>query len=184
MSHPNWWETIDNFALGSAFRMDLEQLARKTVQETDSSKGTLAFIVDQGIAQMAVNLLPFFRHIVIKCGILGVLVVMHIPGHIVENSPWKTEGTNIQKRRIIARGKHQEIVVLQHFAALPVQTVINVTGAGDSFVGALLAYLGKDHSAFESPDTLQDAIFVAQKAASLSLQSHSAVSPVLSEDIP
>lgn len=183
MSHPIWWDTIDNFALGSAFRMDLEQLARKTVQETDPSKGTLAFIIDQGIAQMAVNLLPFFRHLVIKCGNLGVLVVMHIPSQAAKNSIWKNEGTNIHKKCIVAHGRHQEIVVLQHFAALPIQTVVNVTGAGDSFVGALLAYLGRDHSAFDSPDTLQNAIFAAQKAASLSLQSHSAVSPVLSEDI-
>lgn len=181
MSRPVWWEVIDNLSLGSAFRMDLEQLARKNVTEKDLTKGTLAFLVDQGVAQMAVNLLPFFQHLVVKCGDRGVLVVMRIAKQDSLTSNWKHERTNPLKRLIVARGNSEELVILQHFPALPIETVVNVTGAGDSFVGALLASIVQKPKAFYDPKACSDIIGFAQRAATLSLRSHCAVSPLLSE---
>ena len=60
------------------------------------------------------------------------------------------------------------------------RSISNVTGAGDSFVGALLACLACDSSKMYDPKGLQDIVTIAQKAAILTLQSHSAVSPFLS----
>ncbi len=43
MDHPVWWSTIDSLNIGSAFRMELEQLARKPASDHDAAAGTLAF---------------------------------------------------------------------------------------------------------------------------------------------
>lgn len=167
--------------LGSAFRMDLEQLARRNVTDLDVSKGTLSFLVDQGIAQMAVNLLPFFQHIIIKCGERGAIVVMRISPDEATTSPWGRERSNPQNRYIVAQGNNKEIVVLQHFPGLVAETVTNVTGAGDSFVGAVLASLSQNPQAFCNPKDLEQMITTAQQAAILTLQSELAVSPLLSD---
>jgi pseudouridine-5'-phosphate glycosidase/pseudouridine kinase len=160
--------------------MDLDQLARRPVSDQDEAQGNLAFLVDEGIAQKAVHLLPFFQHIVVKCGMQGVLVAMCIDGKDAANSGWANERSNPRLRYVVARGSSQEIVVLQHIPSLPIEAVANVTGAGDSFVGALLATLADNPHALYHPKALQTAIHTAQKAAVLTLQSHSAVSPLLS----
>lgn len=175
-SHPAWWHVIDSLGLDSKFRYDLEQLARNNVVEGDSSKGTLAFLVDRGVTQMAVKLLPFFQHLVVKCGAQGVLVVMRISSQAALTSSWAEPS----RRYITSRGSSGEIFVVQHFSPLHVEKVINVTGAGDSFVGALLASLARQPDTFQDPNKLSDVMFAAQTAATLSLQSHHAVSPLLS----
>ncbi|KAF5384895.1 hypothetical protein D9615_001481 [Tricholomella constricta] len=179
-SHPAWWHVIDNLALGSAFRADLEQLARKNVSDGDPSKGNLSFLLEQGVVQMAVKLLPFFQHLVIKCGEQGVLVVMRVSEPEVLVSPWAVKHSQTSQRTIIARGKSNEVIVLQHFPPHPIEEVLNVTGAGDSFVGALLANILQHPDAFHDPKKLSDAMFAAQNAAILTLQSRRAVSPLLS----
>jgi pseudouridine-5'-phosphate glycosidase/pseudouridine kinase len=179
-SHPSWWSVIDSFTLGSDFRRDLERLANKRASDNDISKGTLAFLVDQGVAQTMVKLLPFFQHLVVKCGPQGGLVAMRINARDALTSPWAHRRSDSSQRCVIARGNSGDLLVLQHFPAHHIETVVNVTGAGDSFVGALLASLVQNRKAFQDPKTLNDAISAAQRAAILSLQSEFAVSPLLS----
>jgi len=179
MSHERWWSIIDNFGLGSAFRMDLAQLAKRKVSDTAPDLGTLSFIADEGIVQMAVNLLPFFQHIIIKCGKLGVLVVMRLDRAAA--SGWAAQRSNPRARYIIAASQvSDDMIVVQHFPPLEVtDEALNSTGAGDSLVGALLAVLARDPHAFNSPPTLSRAVGIAQQAAILTLQSPRAVSPSL-----
>lgn len=179
-SHPSWWSVIDSLSLGSDFRRDLERLASKSASDNDTSTGTLAFLLDQGVAQTMVKLLPFFQHLVVKCGAQGCLVGMRISERDAQPSPWAHKRSNPSQRYVIARGNAGELLVLQHFPALYIDKVVNVTGAGDSFVGVLLANLVRNPRTFQDPKTLSDAISAAQRAAILSLQSHSAVSPLLS----
>ncbi|OAX44241.1 hypothetical protein K503DRAFT_852805 [Rhizopogon vinicolor AM-OR11-026] len=182
-SHDGWWRVIDDLGLGSKFRMDLELLSRRDASDHCPSKGSLAFLVEKGIAQMAINLLPFFRHLVIKCGDLGVIVVMHLTGDDAVQSSWSTESTNCHARYVVSHSSTSgDIVVLQHFPALrlPSDALINTTGAGDSLVGALLAALVQSPKAFHAAGSLQHTIDTAQQAALLSLQSPCAVSPLLS----
>lgn len=180
MDHPRWWSAVNSFNLGSTFRMELEHLARKGVSDQAGSSGTLGFLIDEGIATMAIHLLPFFQHLIIKCGNQGVLVVMCIPPHDAPNCGWVNMLSNPRQRHVVAHGNSGEILVLQHFPSLPVGSMANVTGAGDSFVGALLATLANDPGVLYHPTRLEDTITTAQKAAVLTLQSHSAVSPELS----
>jgi pseudouridylate synthase / pseudouridine kinase len=181
-ARPDWWTTIDKFSLGSQFRTDLEQLARRNVSDQSLSKGTLSFLTEKGFAQMAINLLPFFRNIVIKCGDLGVVVALHISGHDITRSGWAKERSNIYGRYVVAHGRG-ELLVLQHFAPYVVEkdSIVNVTGVGDSLVGSILASLLQDPDAFSNPITLTETIDAAQRCAVLTLQSPYAVSPSLSK---
>uniref|UniRef100_A0A8H8CQV5 Carbohydrate kinase PfkB domain-containing protein n=1 Tax=Psilocybe cubensis TaxID=181762 RepID=A0A8H8CQV5_PSICU len=180
VDNSSWWSTITSFNLGSAYRNDLEQLARMPASDKPDSNATLAFLIDEGIAQKAIHLLPYFQHLVIKCGDQGVLVAMCIDAKDAATSGWARLRSNPKQRYVIAHGNSDEIILLQHFPSLPIAALENVTGAGDSFVGALLATLASDTNALYHPKSLKDAIYVAQKAAVLTLQSHSAVSPALS----
>ena len=181
MSHEHWWSVVDSFGLGSQFRMDLVQLAKRKVSDIAPDLGTLSFIADRGMIQMAVNLLPLFQHIVIKCGKLGVVVVMR-PDR-AEASGWAAQRSDPRHRYIVSRSPtSDEMVVVQHFPPLQAtqDVALNSTGAGDSLVGALLAILARDPHAFNSPLTLSKALDIAQQAAVLTLQSPHAVSPSLS----
>ncbi|KAF5390183.1 hypothetical protein D9757_002983 [Collybiopsis confluens] len=178
-SDPNYWAALDNLSLTSQFRMDLERLARVNASQ-DSSKGTLSFLVDQGLAQMAIKLLPFFRHIVVKCGDKGVFVVMRTSGQNPE-SKWHSVKTNIQARYIVSHGTTGETAVVAHFPVSLPENVVNVTGAGDSLVGALVSCLAQRPHAFDSPSALQEVIDIGQRAALLTLGSDNAVSARLSE---
>ncbi|KAF8807351.1 indigoidine synthase A-like protein [Phlegmacium glaucopus] len=180
MGHPAWWSTVDSLNLGTSFRMDLEQLSRRPVSDHDPSKGNMAFLVAEGIVQKAVNLLPFFQHLIVKCGDRGVVVAMRISPNDALASVWAHKRSNPLERYIVAHGNSKEVTFVQHFPSLPIETISNVTGAGDSFVGALLACLAHDSTAMYDPKSLQNVVAIAQRAAILTLQSHSAVSPLLS----
>jgi pseudouridylate synthase / pseudouridine kinase len=177
-----WWATIDNFSLGSAFRTDLEQLARRNVCNHSSTTGTLSFLIETGIAQMAINLLPCFQNIVVKCGERGVVVVLRISGEDIAKSGWVAERSNAESRYVVAHGK-EELIVLQHFPphVAEEEKFINVTGAGDTLVGTILASLVQDIDTFSSPTGLTNTIDAAQRSAVLTLQSPYAVSPLLSQ---
>lgn len=180
MDLPTWWSAIDDLNLGSAFRLELEQLSRRSASDNTKSGKTLSFLIDQGIVQKAVHLLPFFQHLVVKCGDQGALVVMRIDPEDANNSVWKHQRSNPMQRHVVAAGKTGSIIVVRHFPAMPLQSLVNVTGAGDSFVGALLAILAEMPLAFYHPQALEKAISTAHKAAIATLQCRSAVSPLIS----
>ncbi len=173
-SKPSWWALIDNLALGSQYRMDLEKLARHSVVTGDNSKGDLSFLADKGVVSMAINLLPFIQHLIIKCGELGVVVVMHVSG--IANSGWRK--SDLGERYIVAEGNEGHGLVVAHFPPREVGTIRNVTGAGDTFVGALLHSL-QNSAATGSHSTLKGIINLAQEAAVLTLGSDRAVSTEL-----
>ncbi|KAI0322659.1 indigoidine synthase A-like protein [Amylostereum chailletii] len=181
MSHNVWWQTVDRFSIGTEFRMSLDQLARLSASSDShaNDKDSLGFLVDQGVAQMAVNLLPFFQHLLIKCGALGVLLAMRVPKEV--SAKWAQERSNPRRRYIVARGI-EETVVLKHFPALALDpdTIVNVTGAGDTLVGAVTAALTQNPIALSDPGVMDETIRSAQAAAVMTLQSPLAVSPLLS----
>lgn len=182
-SHPIWWSTVDRFGLGSAWRTDVEQLARRPACDKDVTKGDLSFLVQGGVAQMAVNLLPFFQHLVIKCGELGVIIAMRLSGtEAIASSGWARESRSNPRERFALAHGDDEMIVLKHFPSLMLDPAmnINVTGAGDSLVGATLAGLVRNPKAFEDPRTLDILVDTAQQAAVLTLHSTLAVSPSLS----
>ncbi|KAM5529997.1 hypothetical protein V8D89_016336 [Ganoderma adspersum] len=183
-AHKYWWQVIDDMTLGSEFRMELEQLSRRRAFEDESSSlGNLSFLVDNGIAQMAINLLPFFQHLIIKCGERGLIAVFRISGERAQSSGWANQTSNIYSRQIVAHNKTgSSVVVFKHFPPIRVadEKIVNVTGAGDSLVGSMLATLSQAPGVFETPEALEQAVGQAQLAAVYTLQSEHAVSPRLS----
>jgi pseudouridine-5'-phosphate glycosidase/pseudouridine kinase len=160
--------------------MELDHLARLPASLHPEKKTVaLSFLTEEGVAQMAVNLLPFFQHLVIKCGERGVVVVMRAS----RQTKWASERSNIHKRRIVSSGSgNGDIVVVQHFPAnhLSPESIVNVTGAGDTLVASVLASLVQDSKVFEDPESLKRVTDEAQDAAVLTLKSEFAVSPSLS----
>ena len=179
MSHDRWWAVIDNMSLGSQFRQELEHLSRLEASEHEDGKGNMAYLLDQGIAQMSVNLLPFIQHIIVKCGNLGIFTIFRISAQEVKNSAWGFETTNVKARQVVACGKDGELVVLKHFPALelPPSGVVNVTGAGDSLVGSLLASVVQNPKTFNDPATLDMAINRAQQVWVIYAQTRHRLTP-------
>ncbi|KIY64223.1 hypothetical protein CYLTODRAFT_425424 [Cylindrobasidium torrendii FP15055 ss-10] len=166
MEHSAWWPALDSLCLGSQYRMDIERLARLP---------ELAFLASDGIATMAVNLLPCIQHLVVKCGGNGVLVFMRP----TNTSTWATTKTDTSGRRLVV--SENGTVVVAHFPAHSIKAdeIRNVTGAGDSFVGVLLGYLQLPETT-STYEGLEKAVREAQKAAVMTLQSERAVAEEIS----
>ncbi|KAG8906204.1 hypothetical protein FRC01_008092 [Tulasnella sp. 417] len=129
---------------------------------------------------MAVQLLPYFQHLVVKCGDRGVLVAMVVPSSSDHVTAWKTDLSRYQITNTTERG---ETLVLKYFPPLKIdqKELVSTTGAGDSLVGSLMAAVVRDGGdAFRSPTRLDDLMRSAQGAAVMSLKSSAAVSSLLS----
>jgi pseudouridine-5'-phosphate glycosidase/pseudouridine kinase len=102
----------------------------------------------------------------------------------VPNTPgnaWAQETSDPRSRRqIISKGRGA-IYVLKHFPTIPLSTsdIINVTGAGDSLVGSILASLVTNPDTMQHPALVIHMIARAQQAAVLTLKNDLAVSPLL-----
>lgn len=120
---------------------------------------------------------------------IGVFVAFQIlnPSQSV-TSAWlsATHVAPYPSRPFVHRTSHGSLLVLQYFPVheLP-GAVVNVTGAGDSLVGSLLASVlqGREEGegVFGDPGMLEKALGRGQRAAVMSLMSESAVSPALSD---
>lgn len=65
--------------------MDMTQLARRRVRDDHTEGGgTLAFLVEEGIAQMAIALTPFFRNLFIKLGDRGLVKYRYFAFYLVD----------------------------------------------------------------------------------------------------
>ena len=163
----DWWEVID--ALGIPHSGARTQLALATSVE----------LVDQGIPQQSIQLLPFIPSICTKLGAKGVLLTQLVPA----KDPRLTDGSYtpyILSR--CANGSEETVGVGGVYMRLfpPVEEVkaeevVSVNGVGDTFAGTLVTGL-----AMKSPTArVEDFVDLAQRAAVLTLKSKEAVSPGL-----
>lgn len=112
---------------------------------------------------------------------VGVFVAMRVVGEAAWSSAWIHERTRPDQHQVVAKGK-DSILVLKHYPAIlvdPLQ-IENVTGAGDSFVGTLLAGLIRE-GALDAPDSMNKLVDRALRASALSLRSVDAVSSLLTD---
>lgn len=160
----DWWQTVD--AMGFSSSGSREKLI--AVSNID--------LVDEGIPQQSIQLLPFIPTIVTKLGHQGVLLTRLLsPGDSQLTS--RTAGPYV-----LSRSHHNEGTVggvfMRLFPAvelLPEDEIISVNGVGDTFLGTLIAGLAREDS--EKQVDISDIIDIAQRGSVMSLKSKEAVSP-------
>lgn len=160
----DWWSAIDSIGLSSAGSRD------KLVSLTNAA------LVDVGIPQQSIRLLPFIPCIVTTLGSQGVLLTQLLqPGDSHLSSPdsapfilsRSTNGNNIVGG-----------VYMRHFKAvdeLSDDEIVSVNGVGDTFLGVLIAGLTR-----KGPKGIADLVDIAQRGSIMTLKSQEAVSAEIS----
>lgn len=170
LERADWWSVID--ALGIPSSGARTQMALATSNQ----------LVDQGIPQQSVQLLPFFPAICTKLGSEGVLLTQILSAE----DPRLTSGEYAPY--ILSRcgnGTEETLgiggVYMRLFPAIEAvgeEEVVSVNGVGDTFVGTLVAGLAKAKEGGKE-GRVEDFIDIAQRAAVLTLKSRESVAPGL-----
>lgn len=164
---PDWWEIVD--ALGIPHSGARTQLALATSAE----------LVDQGIPQQSIQLLPFIPSICTKLGSKGVLLTQLIPANDARLSSGEYAPYILSR---CANGTEDTLgvggVYMRLFPPIEevrLEEIVSVNGVGDTFAGTLVSGL-----AARGPTArVEDLIDIAQRAAVLTLKSKESVSPGL-----
>ena len=160
----DWWNAIDSIGLPSSGSRD------KLVSMTSDA------LVDQGVPQQSIRLLPFFPSILTTLGQQGVLMTQMLrPGDSRLTSPnsapyilsRSTDGSDVVGGVYIRLFPPVERLQNDH--------IVSVNGVGDTFLGIIIAGLVK-----EKPKGLEELVDVAQKGSVMTLKSKEAVSPQIS----
>ena len=155
-----WFDVVDAFDIRAGARAAFVRLAS-------------ADLTDLGVPVQAVQLLPFIPNLVVKLGDKGVLVVRLLK---VGDELLEQEG---EREYIVTRGRdgnHKGVggVYMRMYPAVKAETVVSVNGAGDTFLGVLVAELaGRETCEVRVDEELVDR---AQRAAVLTLASEASVS--------
>lgn len=163
----DWWEVVDAMGISS------------TGARVALSQATSPAIVDDGVPQQAIQLLPFIPCVLTKMGAQGVLLTQLLRAgderlQSGEYAPYVLSRCNNGTEETLGVGG----VYMRLFPAaetVPEEDIVSVNGVGDTFLGAIVAGLakrGKDAR-------VEDLVDVAQKAAVLTLKSKEAVSPAI-----
>ncbi|KAK6205678.1 uncharacterized protein RJT21DRAFT_17794 [Scheffersomyces amazonensis] len=183
----NWFPLLDSLGINSDFREKLNAISRK--QEYT----VLADMIAQGTLQRSFQILPYVQNMLIKLGDRGVIFLSISESiddykSIPTTSPYKPKFTLTSRGTKISDSKRMG-AVLQYFP-IPKENenldIKNVTGAGDSLLGTLIAKLGTtieqnnwlkpSISSIEQEWDKWEAIYKAQLSSGLTLTSESSVS--------
>ncbi|KAL8697097.1 MAG: hypothetical protein Q9201_007313 [Fulgogasparrea decipioides] len=156
----DWWQVINAMGLSTSGSRD------KLVSVTDLS------LVDDGIPQQSIQLLPFVPTILTKLGEKGVLMTqMLTPGDArltsSDDSKYILSRADANHRTI--GGVYMRL--LPPAEKVPATEVVSVNGAGDTFLGIIIASLAK-----ANPQPLVDLIQIAQQGSRMTLRSKETVS--------
>lgn len=137
-----------------------------TVSADQLSLRLPSWVINEGVAQMAIRLLPIIGTLFVKSGSKGVLVVQRVSG-VDKVARWNQ--LRAIKGTLVVRSSStpSEAVVLRHYPALSLddKDVGTVTGAGDSLAGAMLSALVSDLDP-SVPSQLDQIVDLAQRYAS------------------
>lgn len=179
-----WFNILDAIGAGGDFRERLVHASHRFP--------LISHYLKRGVFQQAFQLLPFFPNILVKDGANGVLLVQittdseHVRSLLSkQNLTYKDNRATASSFTAVSDGgRHNLAVVVQHFpaVAVDVDTVVNVTGAGDSLAGCLLTLLANENGAvpsaledFENHHRREALVMTAQNAAAASLRHPGAV---------
>ncbi len=160
----DWWRAIDSIGLSSSGSRD------KLVSVTDN------LLVDQGVPQQSIRLLPFIPCILTTLGERGVLMTQLLqPGDdrltCSDAAPYilsrSTDGNNV------VGGVYMRL--FPPVETVSSDTIVSVNGVGDTFLGVLIAGLTKG-----KPKNIVELVDIAQRGSVMTLKSKEAVSPEIS----
>lgn len=165
LERDDWFKVIDSFGLSSFGSHE------KLVALTNT------FLTDQGIPQQSIQLLPFIPCIITTLGKHGVLVTQALlPEDSRLTSP---EYAPFILARSTAETSSIGGIYMRHFLTaekVDPQDIVSVNGAGDTFLGALIAGLTKS-----GPSKMPEMVEMAQRCSVASLKSEQTVNPVISK---
>lgn len=160
----DWRRSIDNLGLTSSGSRD------KFISLTNH------VLVEEGVPQQSIKLLPFIPCILTTLGENGVLMTQMLrPGDDRLTSP--ASAPYILSRSINANGTVGG-VYMRLFAPPEVvlgREIVSVNGVGDTFIGVLIAGLSK-----RDPRNVEELIDTAQRGSIMTLKSMEAVNPSIS----
>ncbi|KAL1982996.1 hypothetical protein VTN96DRAFT_611 [Rasamsonia emersonii] len=158
-----WWNVIDALGMSSSGSRD------RLISITSKA------IVDEGLPQQSIQLLPFIPCILTKLGPQGVLLTQLLQ----PNDPRLTSADSAPY--ILSRATDNSLIGGVYMRLFPPETVladkdvVSVNGAGDTLLGVVMAGLAMK-SETKQVKRLEDIIPVAQKASLKTLQSPDSVS--------
>ncbi|KAI9767453.1 MAG: hypothetical protein M1840_005682 [Geoglossum simile] len=163
LDNQDWWRIIDSLGIHGGARDRFIAL-------------TSPALVDQGIPQQALQLLPFLPCLLTKLGPQGVLLTQLLkPGDERLSSP---DTARYVLSRSSEEGSEVGGVYMRLFSAaevVPKEEVVSVTGVGDSFLGIVVAGMTKGKK------TLEELVEIGQRGSILTLKSKESVSPRVGE---
>ncbi|KAK5055904.1 hypothetical protein LTR84_012454 [Exophiala bonariae] len=154
-----WWTLIDSYGLSaSTSRARLTAVAGRD-------------LVEEGIPQQCIQLLPFIPNMVIKLGRKGCLVANLLKEDDAklrnpDYAPYIVARSHAEDRRI--GGVYMRLFRPSH--EVQQSEIVSVNGIGDTMLGVIVAGLVQRH-------TLETVVPIAQDAAVLTLKSAQPVSP-------
>ena len=160
-STPSWWSVIDSLGITS-------QGAR-----AQFALATSPALVDQGIPQQSIQLLPFIPTLLTKLGPQGVLMTQLL--HAEDPRLVDADAAPYILSRSKNGSKEVGGVYMRLFPPAEVLRdgeIVSVNGVGDTFLGTLVTGLVDGRR-------VEDCVMAAQKAAALTLRSAQSVNPEL-----
>ncbi|KAI5303302.1 Vacuolar protein sorting-associated protein 8 [Ascosphaera pollenicola] len=168
-----WFKVIDSFNItaGAGTRQKMEHICGKE-------------IVDQGVPQQSVQLLPYIPCIITKLGSRGALLTQIISS----NDPRLTSPDHMKYilgRALIPREGVANVggIYMRLFPpaeSVDSKSIVSVNGVGDTLLGAIVAGLA-NHPNDKHKACLETIVPVAQKASVETLKSAAAISPRISQ---
>ncbi|KAG5354624.1 Pseudouridine-5'-phosphate glycosidase [Yarrowia sp. B02] len=169
-----WFPVVDTLALGADFRNGVTMLSHQ--------HPGLKAILEQGTLAQAIHMLPYIPTLVIKGGANGVVVfqlVDDIESAILSQRSASIKIPGMFQKGNATSGNTRVGVYMQYFAAEAVDadSVVSVTGAGDTLFGTLAMEMVKDGSWLEDMGDKKHAVVSrAMNNAVKTIQSKDAVS--------
>lgn len=182
--YDSWFPLLDLMGIDSLFREKMVSLAGKNE--------AMKHMLEKGIVQQAVQILPYIPKILVKLGSRGCVLFslntnVNDYKSVPTTSPFKPTFTLISKGRNYEEGKTLGITI-EYFAVPPENanlSVVDVTGAGDTLLGCLVALLAQNDWLTDGVELLEqewgkwEGIYKSQVASGLTIESSQAVSEAI-----
>lgn len=179
--YDSWFPALDSLGIDSVFREKLTALSLKFPG--------LKELMKRGTFQQAFQVLPYVPHILVKLGKHGC-VLIKLSTNVNDYKSVPTTSQYLPTVTLISSGKTHEDekkfgIVIEYYD-IPEENkhidIVNVTGAGDSFLGYLSSSLLKENWLVPEIETLEqewgkwETVHKSQLASGKSLQSNLAIS--------